>query len=217
MSKNSLTEEKESVYYVLVKNIWSALVNCIKSVKNVMENTTSVSVHLHLQNKTLLILPVKKIPLKQQPIIFPTKKLFYCKLLWPKQQAIISETTVSGNLQSEAFSLSDGENQRTNISNALWKKLNLPAIKPETILIKIFGKPYFFAQTDDIVVVKIKERNTQTISRSHLYVNYRTKICHLLSKLFPFEWTWKVDCFKNSIKKVDMFIISDYYYTFCYW
>ena len=40
MSKNSLTEEKESVYYVLVKNIWSALVNCIKSVKNVMENTT---------------------------------------------------------------------------------------------------------------------------------------------------------------------------------
>ena len=157
MSKNSLTEEKESVYYVLVKNIWSALVNCIKSVKNVMENTTSVSVHLHLQNKTLLILPVKKIPLKQQPIIFPTKKLFYCKLLWPKQQAIISETTVSRNLQSEAFSLSDGENQRTNISNALWKKLNLPAIKPETILIKSLENHTFLHKPMILLLLKSKK------------------------------------------------------------
>ena len=83
---------KRFVSYVLIQTILPLLVNCITSVKNVMENITSVFVQLKLQNQTLLIVLIKKIPSKQRQIIFPASKtMIHYKPLGPT-------TNISGYL-----------------------------------------------------------------------------------------------------------------------
>ena len=86
-SRKKILRQKGLCFIYFSEEHWSVLVNCITFVENAMENITSVSVHLNLRNQTLLILPVKTIPSKQRPIIFPAiKTLFYYKPLWPQQQ-----------------------------------------------------------------------------------------------------------------------------------
>ena len=176
-----------------------------------MENITSVSADLNPRNQALLILPVKKIPSKQRPVIFPAiKTLFYYKPLWPQQQTY---------RKNYILLLFYSGSQRTYIFTDLREKLKLPAVRQERILIKTFGRSDFSAQTVDIVVVKIKkgyiERFVEAICMSVICSELLNQNITFASQNYAhLKGLELAYCSKNLVKKIDMHIGLDCYYTF---
>ena len=115
--------------------------------------------------------------------------------------------------------LFDSRSQRTYVSEHLRKQLKLPTIRQEKILIKSFGQTDFSAKLVDIVIVKVKKGNIErfveaicmSVICSELIDQNTAVACENYDYLRGLELA---DTSTNSVKKVDLLIGLDFYYSF---